>query len=191
MILIWLCCIIHVILFTLVNQKHFLNRAYIGDAQECNDVTRNFDHEFNGTICVKNKYISFVKVSDRWYGILTTLVPYMYFKRSRILDDKIFVVVSELSNKRLVIESCNQYKSLILGYQQRKLIKDVAPMNFDYDPLLLLSDDESNNRWEGFQEYKTFQFRVRDSLREVAKKLYDLFMWENNEENDRLFFWSS
>ena len=41
--------------------------------------------------------------------------------KQRNLDDKILVVVSESSNKRLVIKSHDQYKSLILGYQKRKV----------------------------------------------------------------------
>ena len=67
-----------------------------------------------------------------------------------------------------------------MGYQQQKHIKDAVPMKFDDDPALLLCDDDydgdddkSNNGWGGFQDYKTFQFCVKDSLREIAKKVYD------------------
>ena len=56
------------------------NRAYVGDAQERNNVIRNFDREFDGTFCVKNNRVGFVKVLDRWYVIPTMLVPYIYFK---------------------------------------------------------------------------------------------------------------
>ena len=90
------------------------------------------------------------------------------------MEDKIFLVVSDSSNKHLVIKSHDRFKSLILDYQQRKRIKDPAPMKFDDDPAPLLSeDDESNNGWDGFQDYKTFQFHVKDLLREIAKKMYD------------------
>ena len=53
-------------------------------------------------------------------------------------------------------------------------------MKFDDGPAPLLSgNDESNDGWDGFQDYKTFQFRVKDSLREIAKKMYDFaeFVW--------------
>ena len=56
------------------------NQSYIGVAQEHSNVTRSFDHEFDGTFCVKNNYFTFMKVCDKPYMISTLLVPYIYFK---------------------------------------------------------------------------------------------------------------
>lgn len=59
------------------------------------------------------------------------------------------------------------------------MVNDVARMKFDYDPASMSrsdgGDDESYNhdQWQGFQKYQTFQVRVRDPLKEIAKKLYD------------------
>ena len=79
-------------------------------------------------------------------------------------DDAIMIVLSQTSKKRLMVKFHKQY--LTVGYQQRKVVKDVMEFGHDLSPM-----SQFDNQWQqAFEKY--VQFRVGNRLGELAKKLH-------------------